>query len=137
MKRKRVLICSISLGIILYLGLASMLLVKIILYYSNVSKNISDFKIWTDDPYEMSDHADVVPDARTAILVADAYFKSEYGRRVIFNHPYKVYFDEKNDLWIVRGEGFSLLSLFFSVSEPTVMIHKKDGSIKEILHYKD
>lgn len=136
MKRTGILICVISAGIIL-IGLLSIILFRTFFNNTYIDKNVSEFKQWTDDSFEMSDHVDVVPDARTAILVADAYFKSEYGRKVIFNHPYKVYFDKENDLWIVRGEGFSLLSILFSVSEPTVMIHKKDGSIKQILHYKD
>ncbi len=62
------------------------------------------------------------------VTMADEVFKSTCGWKVIFLRPYRISYDSKNSVWIVKGS-YSLFSLVLrAMDEPTLIIDK-DGTI--------
>ena len=63
-----------------------------------------------------------------AAIMADEVFKSTCGWKVIFLRPYRISYDSKNSVWIVKGSYSLFTFVFRAMDEPTLVIDK-DGKI--------
>jgi hypothetical protein len=71
-----------------------------------------------------------VPNATTAIKIAEAVWVAIYGVDVYKKKPYKVNF--KKGIWIIEGS----LPEGFKGGVPFILIQKKDGKILKVMHGK-
>lgn len=131
MKRKNLIVCGILLLVVMLGG--------IFIYNAFRNTKVEAFNL-NDEPYYLQAIKDFPSDKFLGkILTAyDAKEKAEmvwlekFGDKIYNKKPFKVYFDETNDIWLVRG---SLpRSLFNSVkgSVPSILIKKSDGKVLAI-----
>ncbi|MBO7245869.1 MAG: hypothetical protein J6V56_03800 [Clostridia bacterium] len=71
-----------------------------------------------------------VSNAKEAKSMAFEVFKNEYGFNAFCRFPYRVYFDEQHQAWLVRG------SYFFQESGPCILISKSDGRVLAVWDYQ-
>ena len=61
---------------------------------------------------------------------AEAIWKEIYGKSITTKKPYKTFFDEENQVWLVRG------TVLFTEGGPHILIQKSDGKILAVWHDK-
>lgn len=131
MKKKLFIICSVLLVILVIGGIC--------IYSAFRDEKVEKFSL-NDEPYYLQAIQDFPSDKVLGeILTAkDAKEKAldewleKFGEKVKNDKPYKVFYDEKNEIWLVKG---SLpRSIFSSVkgSVPNILIRKSDGKVLAI-----
>ncbi len=98
------------------------------------STNVTAFSL-DDFREEMEWHSsDIVlgeiSSAKEAKSMALKVLKDEYGFVAYLRFPYRVYFDEQHQTWLVRG------SFFFQESGPCILISKSDGRVLAVWDYQ-
>ena len=95
-------------------------------------------------PFSLSDYSETINDFASdkvlgAVNTSDsAKEKAEtvwieiYGDSVKEDKPYKVYFDEQNQVWLVKG---TLPEMYFG-GVPYILIQKSDGKVLAVWHTK-
>ena len=125
---KRKLITWAIVSVIIVVGLLGLFIL------SSSSADVTPFSL-DDFREEMEWHsADLVlgevSSAKEAKAMALEVFKNEYGFNVFFRFPYRVYFDEQHQTWLVRG------SYLFQESGPCILISKSDGRVLAVWDYQ-
>lgn len=69
--------------------------------------------------------------ARQAKNAAKKIWKDIYGNSVIYHIPYRVFYEEINQVWLVRGSMF-----FVILSGPYAIISAEDGKVLAAWHEK-
>ncbi len=75
-----------------------------------------------------------VPDANTAVKIADAVLLSIYDEEINDEKPYIVTYDSELSLWIIEGQLPNDPDLFGGVAY--IAIQKSDGKVLYITHTK-
>ncbi len=73
-----------------------------------------------------------IPDAKTVKTRAEKIWNEIYGEDVKNSRPYKVYFDPRNEIWLVTGT----LPKYMVGGVPYILIQKDDGKVLAIWHTK-
>lgn len=118
-------------------GIVSVIIVVGLLGLFILSSSSADVTAFSLDDFreEMEWHSsDIVlgevSNAKEAKSTALKVLKDEYGFDVFFRFPYRVYFDEQHQTWLVRG------SYFFQESGPCILISKSDGKVLAVWDYQ-
>lgn len=73
-----------------------------------------------------------VPDAKTARELAEVILYPIFGESINKRKPFIVEFDDKNQVWIVKGQ----LPQNYDGGVPYIIIQKNDGKILAVWHTK-
>ena len=73
----------------------------------NQSIVIEDFDVheyqYYINNFSVEDNVGLITDAKDLLRKAESIWVEKYGERVKGQKPYQVLYDEKNDIWLVRG----------------------------------
>lgn len=96
---------------------------------TNYSEEIDQYNNYFPQD-EKIESVGIVTSPSEAKKAAEAIWKEIYGDSVVHKKPYKVFFDEKNQVWLVLG------TVFFMEGGPHILIQKSDGKILAVWHDK-
>ncbi|MBQ8396299.1 MAG: hypothetical protein IJX54_04845 [Oscillospiraceae bacterium] len=100
--------------------------------------NLSDFEDEIEE-YAYSENLGEIPDAETAKEKAEELWISLYGewRDIEGEKPFKVFFDEENEVWYVKGAlKQPLIPIFGTVKGGTGgLIVTTDGEVLAVWHF--
>ena len=90
--------------------------------------------------FQVEKMRDMVPDAPTAIKIAEAVWLPIYGKQVLEEKPFKAEL-EGDSVWVVHGslpKSYNIKNIVHVTHGGVAhcIIRKKDGTILKVIHYK-
>lgn len=132
MRNNKIILCSILLIVVMFGGIIIFNIFKIL----NNTK-IESFNL-NDEPYYLQAIQDFPSDkllgeittAKNAKEKASSEWIKLFGEKVKNEKPYKVLYDEQNEIWLVKGS----LPKGWKGGVSYILIQKSDGKILAIWH---
>jgi len=102
-------------------------------------------------PFQLADYESIMGEYPSDIILgetntkcaakekAETVWKELYGERILQQKPYRVYFDEENDAWLVTGTLNApfpriLTYWFMAGGVANIIIRKSDGKVLAVWH---
>ena len=100
-----------NIKIIILFVLVLFLIVSIVGLIFMISKNtilnikLFDFNDYQDyiDRFPSEESIGLISDANDLLKKIESFWTRKYGKSVKNQNPYQLFYDEKNDVWLVRG----------------------------------
>lgn len=77
-----------------------------------------------------------IKDFKAAKREAEKVWVEVYGKEILKNRPYKVFFDSENDVWLVQGSLYDRKGRIVNGGVPYFLVEKKTGRVLAIWHDK-